>query len=88
MIYRAGQDQFNLFVIQARFSSLLLDTIPKHKSFAQSKERYKALNKPLCRAISELESLKQLLDKSSEEEEDLARTASATTTTKSSSAST
>jgi hypothetical protein len=66
MIYRAGQDQFNLFVIQARFSSLLLDTIPKHKSFGQSKERYNALNKPLIRAISELESLKQILDKGSE----------------------
>ena len=35
MIYRAGQDQYNLFVIQARFSSLLLDTIPKHQQFKQ-----------------------------------------------------
>ena len=69
MIYRAGQDQFNLFVIQARFSSLLLDTIPKHQSFkqvARNRERYKELNKPLIRAISELEKLKQLLDNTKE----------------------
>ena len=65
MIYRAGQDQYNLFVIQARFSSLLLDTIPKHQQFKQlpqNRERYKKLNEPLCRAISELESLKNILD--------------------------
>ena len=63
-IYRAGRDELNLFVIQARFSSLLLDTIPKHAAFkgVASKDRYRTLNKPLIRAISELESLKKVLD--------------------------
>ena len=44
MIYRASMDHFNLFVIQARFSSLLLDTIPKHQEFKHkpaNRERYK-----------------------------------------------
>ena len=74
MIYRAGRDQFNLFVIQARFSSLLLDTIPKHTEFkatVEKRERYKKLNQPLCRAISELESLTKLLDSRPKESADV-----------------
>ena len=63
MIYRVGRDDFNLFVIQARFSSLLLDTIPKHADFKSTRMRYKDLNAPLCRAISELEALTKTLDK-------------------------
>jgi len=65
MIYRVGKDELNLFVILARFSSLLLDTIPQHPTFktcTKSKERYKKLKSPLNRAMSELEALKTILD--------------------------
>ena len=62
MLYRAGGDQDNLFLMLLRATNLITETIPKHKDFRPDAPGYLKFHRLLGAMVSELEQLKRTLD--------------------------
>ena len=62
MLYRAGGDQDNLFLMLLRATNLITETIPKHKDFRPDAPGYQKFHRLLGAMITELEQLKLSLD--------------------------
>ena len=62
MLYRAGGDQDNLFLMLLRATNLITETIPKHKDFRPDAPGYQKFHRLLGAMVTELEQLKRSLD--------------------------
>ena len=62
MLYRAGGDQDNLFLMLLRATNLITETIPKHKDFRPDAPGYLKFHRLLGAMVTELEQLKRTLD--------------------------
>ena len=62
MLYRAGGDQDNLFLMLLRATNLITETIPKHKDFRPDAPGYLKFHRLLGAMVTELEQLKLTLD--------------------------
>ncbi|CAO2173770.1 unnamed protein product [Urochloa humidicola] len=62
-IYRNEMNMLDLYVILLRYSSLLCETIPKHRDYLAFKSREKAFYDKLIDVIKELESLKPVVQR-------------------------
>ena len=62
MLYRAGGDEDNLFLMLLRATNLITETIPKHKDFRPDAPGYLKFHRLLGAMVTELEQLKRTLD--------------------------